>query len=67
MNSADRAHRVLSVTIEIPSYDHWYVYCAADLAESDHIRDCETIVGSIRFEWKAGPSIPPAPSLPTRQ
>ena len=50
MNSADRAHRVLSATIQIPSHDHWYVYCAADLAESDHIRACETIVGSIRFD-----------------
>ena len=50
--SQDRAHRVLTVWIEMPSGGHWRVSCKADMAESEHIKTCETIVNSIRFEWK---------------
>ncbi len=50
--STDRAHRVLTVYIEMPSGGNWVISCVADLAESEDIKSCETIVNSVRFEWK---------------
>ena len=50
----DRAHRWLTAYIEAPGGGSWVVSCEADLVESKHIKDCETIVNSVRLEARIG-------------
>ena len=52
--AGDCAHRWLTGYIEARGGGSWVVFCEADLVESEHIKDCETIVNSVRLEDRIG-------------
>lgn len=52
VNSREPSYRVLTLYVEMDYNSKWRISCSADLAESEDIKNCETIVNSVRFEWK---------------
>lgn len=52
VNYREPSYRVLTIYIEMAYTSKWSISCSADLAESEDIKSCETIVNSVRFEWR---------------
>ena len=52
VNYREPSYRVLTIYIEMDWNSYWRISCSANLAEGEDIKSCETIVSSVRFEWK---------------